>query len=538
MNRSLWMRFFESAPEPVQAYLLDDSAMEAEDKAQAELGYDHDAWNRMMDVVWDQMFFRISESEFRMRLSKVVGDRDPKEVERVLLRYIMLPLADMVPWDVERRLQELGFPISEIQSVTRVALRPVSYGAAVRRIAAQAKVSLLSEESVRRCRDILISYIKGVRLIEQVKELLQRAQTEGGVGLTREQADSFAKELIDFLGKTQVISEQEYVDWFTAFQRELEAERIAGKQEQPQPAPAPPAPETVPTSLFTSPKAREAQAVLATAIEETYRAIGWNGDEYLAKRLQNIISTRIRDVRNAFQVADMLRRDTKVGGMGLPEEEAERIANIIEEQYKARREAVGNEEKQSIAGVQQLQEQKIAERKLRQSQEHAEWFEKKIRSGQREEEVRNAFFAQMKEAASKRVQAPTPVGPISSSSPIPAPTVDAVAPPPRLTGLTEELQSTTIETFRRLARSPNDAAAKLIQTLDALKEESFERWTEGVQGWRTSPLQQAYLELVGESFRAGRSVVEIIEQKRKTNPNLLTAEEVGAIMEINTHAQL
>jgi hypothetical protein len=89
-----------------------------------------------------------------------------------------------------------------------------------------------------------------------------------------------------------------------------------------------------------------------------------------------------------------------------------------------------------------------------------------------------------------------------------------------------------------MARSPQDAAAKLIQQLEALKSESFERWTEGVQAWRSSPLQQSYLQLVGESFRAGKSVVEIIDQKRKTDPDILTAEEVGAIMEINSHAQL
>ncbi len=257
------MRFFEAAPEAVQAYLLDTPAMEAEDKAQELLSYDHDAWNRLMDVVWDEMFLRISEQDFRARITSLAGDRDPKEVEKVVLRHVVLPLADLVPWDVERRLQELGFPLAEIQGVTRVSLRPVSYGAAVRRIAAQAKVSLLSEESVRRCRELLISYIKGVRLIEQVKEMLARSQAEGGVGLTRDQTDVFVREMVDMLGKTEVVSEQEYVDWFTAFQRELEAERIAVQQGavpvSPQSEPTTPAPESIPASMFTSPKAREAQ---------------------------------------------------------------------------------------------------------------------------------------------------------------------------------------------------------------------------------------------------------------------------------------
>lgn len=533
------MRFFEAAPEAVQNYLLDTSAMEAEDRAQQLLSYDHDAWNRLMDVVWDEMFLRISEQEFRARISRVSGDRDPQEVEKALLRHVVLPLADLVPWDVERRLQELGFSIAEIQSVPRVSLRPVSYGAAVRRIAAQAKVSLISEESVRRCRELLISYIKGVRLIEQVKEQLQRSQAEGGVGLTRAQSDLFCQEMIEILSRTEVVSEQEYVDWFTSFQRELEAERIASQQMQRQAsvAVAQPSPEAIPASVFTSPQAREAQAALASAIESTYRATAWTGDEYLAKRLQNIISTRIRDVRNRAQVEDVLRRDQKVGGMGFSEDEAEKIADIIETQYKLHREAVINEEKQNINRVQEQQGQKISERKARESQAHAEWFEKKIRSGQREDEARQAFFQQMKNVAASRTQA-VASSPSTLSSPVPPPTVDSVTAPVRLMGLTEELQDTSVDMFRRLARSPKDAAAKLIQKLDALKAESFERWTEGVQAWRASPLQQAYLALIGDSFRAGRSVVEIIEQKSKTDPSVLTSEEVGAIMEINSHAQL
>lgn len=541
------MQFYREAPEPVQTYLLDIPAMEAEDKAQELLGYDHDAWNRVMDVVWDQCFLRLSESEFRTRIAQLATDRDAREVEKVILRHIILPLADLVPWDVERRLQELGCTLTEIQSVQRISLRPLSYGAAVRRIAALAKVSLLSEESLRRCRDILISYIKGVRLVEQVKEMLQRTQGEGGVGFTREQTETFVRSMIDVLGKTQVISEQEYADWFTAFQREAEAERIAARH-QGQGAPVPssasssdqPEPDIIPQGMFTSPKAREAQTALADAVRSIYVATGWQGDEYLARRLQNIISSRLRDVRNAFQVQDMLTRDQKVGGMGLAPADAEKIAGIIEQQYQDHRGRVVEEEKQKILEVQQTQQQKIAERKQEESRAHAEWFDKKIRSTQRDEEARRAFFEQMRNAA----QAQTQGAPVSTASaPVPASSaprasVDSVTAPVRLVGLTEELGDTTLETFRRMARSPADAAKKIIQKLDALKNESFERWTEGVQAWRASPLQQTYLQLVGDSFRAGRSVVELIEERRKSDSSVLTSEEVGAILEINAHAQL
>lgn len=535
MQRSVWMKFFEQAPEQVQEYLLDDAALEAEDLAREKLGFDHDVWERIMSLVWDQVFLRIPEQDFRTRLAQVAGDHNPLEVERILLRYVVLPLADLVPWDVERRLQELGFSLGDIQSVNRVALRPVSYGAAVRRIAAQAKVTLLSEEVVKRCRDILVSYIKGVRLIEQVKEILLRGQRDGGVGFTAPQTDAFVSTMVGFLGKTEVLSEQAYADWFTAFQHQVASDRITDKQSVAGQAALVVGDEDALPAGTPAPRTVEVKAALQTAIDETYASLAWSGDEYLAQRLNTLISTRLRDVRNATQVKDVLMRDTKVGGMGMDEETAERLAALIEAGYTGHRAQIADEEKQKIAEVQQIQERKIAERKTRESQEHADWFEKKVRTAQKEDEARRSFFLQMKESATSQTQQAASV---ASSAPAPQASVDAVLPPVRLVGLTEELEDMTVDVFRRMARVPGEAAKKIIQKLDALHEESFERWTEGVQSWRSSPLQQSYLRLVGESFRAGKSVIELIEDKRRSDPSILTADEVGAILEINAHAQL
>ncbi len=531
------MKFFEQAPEQVQEYLLDDAALEAEDLAREKLGYDHDVWERIMGLVWDQVFLRIPEQDFRARLVQVAGDHKPLEVERILLRYVVLPLADLVPWDVERRLQELGFSLGDIQSVNRVALRPVSYGAAVRRIAAQAKVTLLSEEVVKRCRDILVSYIKGVRLIEQVKEMLLRSQRDGGAGLTAQQTDAFVSTMVNFLGKTEVLSEQAYADWFTAFQHQVASDRIADKQSAGGQTVSSPISGDADALSAEAPAPRtvEIKAALQSSIDDTCASLAWSGDEYLAQRLRTLISTRLRDVRNAAQVKDVLIRDVKVGGMGMDEETAERIAALIEAGYTAHRGQIADEEKQKIAEVQRIQEQKIAERKARESQEHADWFEKKVRSAQKEDEARRSFFLQMKESATAQTQQGAAV---ASSAPAPQATVDPVLPPVRLVGLTEELEDMTVDVFRRMARVPSESAKKIIQKLDALHEESFERWTEGVQSWRSSPLQQSYLRLVGESFRAGKSVIELIEDKRRSDPSILTADEVGAILEINAHAQL
>src|SRR5574337_913163 len=225
MDRDTWLKYYEQSPAVVQDYLLDRKSSDAEAVAQSALAYDNDAWDRVMDVVWERVFEKLSRPEFRERITKLAGDRKPDDVERTVLFHVVLPLADLVAWDVEDRLQELGMPLGEVQSAWRISLRPVSYGAAVRRIAAQAKISILGEELFRRLRELLVSYLKGVRTIEQVKEMLIRGQSEGGVGLSRDQADAYTKTLVEFLSSTQVMSEQEYAEWFTRFQNETENER-------------------------------------------------------------------------------------------------------------------------------------------------------------------------------------------------------------------------------------------------------------------------------------------------------------------------
>ncbi len=538
MNRAAWMQCFQDAPLQVQEYVLSDGSLAAEDAAREKLGFDHDVWERVMSSVWDLVFLRVPEKDFRSQLERVIGDHVVEDVERMVLRHVVLPLADLVPWDVERRLQELGFPLSELQAVNRVALRPVSYGAAVRRMAAQAKVTLLSEDIVKRCRDILVSYIKGVRLMEQVKEMLARNQRDGGVGFSAAQVDVFVSVMVDFLSKTEVLSEQAYADWFTTFQRQIVSDRMTEKQSAAAPlvAPNPVASEAdVLPGAAISQRTIDAKAVLQQAVDDTYASLGFSGqDPYLQSRVQTLISSRLRDVRNTFQIKDVLMRDPKVGGVGLVDSEAERITDRIEAGYAEHREAILAEEKQKIVEVEKMQAERMAERKVRESEAHADWFAKKIQTTQKDDDARRDFFVQMKNAASVQTQ----FGSDSAPSHAPPMSVDSVFAPPRLVGLTEELEDMTVEMFRRMARVPDEAAKKIVQKLDALHEESFERYTAGVQSWRASPLQQAYLNLVGESFRAGQSVIELINLKRKSDPLILTADEVGAILAINGHAQL
>ncbi len=530
MDSKTWLAHFTAAPESVRNYLLDKRSIQDEHTAQKALAYENDAWDRVMDVVWETVFAQMPRQDFKNVIKRLAGDRKPEDVEKAVLFHVVLPMADLVEWDVEGRLQELGVSLVDIQNVPRISLRPVSYGAAVRRIVAQAKISILAEELFRRTREIFVSYLKGVRTIEQVREILSRNQSEGGIGLSPAQVAAFVDTMLAFLTTTQVLSEQEYADWMVNEEREAGARRAQIMQ----------ATAAVPTEGEEgAPIARTVAptTVVDQAVESTMQRVGLSLDGYLMRRLQNAISTRLRDVRNGIQTKALLTRETRVGGVGLSVEEAERVAGIIEQAYQTYHEQIEAEERKEIEAMKTEQLAKTEERKRRESEEHAKWFQEKVH-GLRAEDV----FVTRQDAqpeGSKKTEGNPSLGFLNASVESPVrPSIDGITPPPaRLVGLADELVKMSIADFRRLSKNPDEAAAKIQQKLDTLKAESFDRWTEGVEAWRRSPLQRQYLRLVAESFSSGQPVAQLVDEKRVEDPSLPTAAELGAIIALNSHLQ-
>lgn len=529
MDRETWLKYFEASPQAVQDYLLDPAATEREKRAQTALGYENDAWDRLMDVVWDIVFAKLSRQDAQERFKRLAGDRKADDVERQVLLHVVLPLSDMVAWDVESRLQEMGVPMADIQSAPRVMLRPISYGSAVKRMATKAKISLMTEEAARRLRDAFVSYVKGVRSIEQFKETLERSQTESGLGFTPPQAEAFVQAMQEMMDSTRILSEQEYAAWYSEFQNSAQEKK----------EPAVPVPASEEESIMPAKSAGNAnQAELEEAITATMSRLGELAlDDYLSKRLRNLISTRLRDVRSASQLRQILEREVKVGGMGFAAEQADATAKAVEASYAEFRQGIAEEEKQRIEATHAQQKQLIDERRKRESEEHAQWYRSKVKATlTQEEQTKQAFQAFQAQAAAARAGAAMPA-PKPGAAPLP-PTMDTVRAPMRLVGLNEELAGMTMAEFRRLAKTPQDAAGKILQKLKTLQEESFEQWTEGVEAWRQSPLQQQYLKLVTESFTSGKPVTQLVEEKRAADPSLPSGEELSAIIQLNSKIQL
>jgi hypothetical protein len=510
-----------------------------------------------------------------------------------LLAERFLPLGDRLKpsaLDVARS-EGLALPSTEHY---RIYSKPLTYSGAATEVAASAGFSVMGGPMRERLRDLVMSKVKNVRVDMQIRDVMTRGVDFGGMGLDAATADRAIAAMNDILSRANVMSEDEYASWLSA-----EARRKAEPAvEAPVASSEPVDPEiaAIRARMGTAPAL---STELDKAIDATILTLGYKPtDEYMMRRLRNVVSSRLRNVRSRMDLKQLLMRDTKVGGMGIDAEKAELVAGQVEEAYAKHHDVIAEEEKHKIDTQLEEQKRKIEERRKREMEEHAKWFEDKIRArkagetkqSQAVEDMRRVFGgmtspvkapAHPVDAKEHRMEtdkfgpliAVTPTVPkvsaasVASSSapapsrptplqpaPVPAqvkvspatiqlaqaqtntrPSVDGVTyGGPKLVGLVGELAKLSVAEFRRLSKQPEDAATKIRQKIETLAMESFDKKVEGIRAFQESPLQAAYLSLVGESFRSMKPVAMLADEKRKSGADTLSPDEIAAIVRLNS----
>jgi hypothetical protein len=245
-----------------------------------------------------------------------------------------------------------------------------------------------SPNMVGRLGDLVKSRSKGVRVAEQAEAQLMRSLDQGGLALQPEQARATVIAMGDLLQRVEV--------------REGEGEVLR--------RPTPPdsvtksvaaVPVAVPLSApilqqetqddlneiaaiaKAMPPALNRAEVLAQSVEAVMHVLtGKPEDAYLLRRLENIVSTRLRDVRSRNEVLSTLARGTKVGGLGLGRAEAERLATEIEAGYAEWHERIAAEASLAHEEQERAQALKTDAQKKKEAEEHAAWFAEKARQKQ------------------------------------------------------------------------------------------------------------------------------------------------------------
>lgn len=514
-----------------------------------------------------------------------------KEFEGDFLKTHAWPLRELFGDELTQVMSADGISTSS-WPLFRVLMKPLSFSGAASEAASMAGFSLMAPQSRERLRDLLMSKSKGVRTDAQVREVLVRGADFGGLGLDAVAADKAIAAINQLLATAQIMPDEEYANWLAEDNRKkVQAMAASGVTPPPDDAEIAALKAAMPPPQVTT---------LDKAVEEAFNALSDKpADEYLARRLKYVISSRLRDIRTPLELKQLLARDSKVGGLGLPRDRVDALAAQIEDVYKKFHEPIMLEEKSKLDKQLEEQKLKIDERRKHEAEEHAQWYKDKVLARKEEEDQRSKLAAQMRssfDAAGKPIpevhpmdikeqktetarfgemvpavsagatpvvpSAPTAGSPPSvaamagaplqaarpevkiskasadlrSAVPAGRPRLDDVAAygGPQLTGPIRELKNLTLSEFRRLAKDPEIAAQKIMQRIETLGQESFDKRVEGIKAWQTSPLQQAYMQMVAASFAAGKPVAQLAEDKRQAGEDVPSPAELSAIITFNS----
>ncbi len=267
------------------------------------------------------------------------------------------------------------------------------------------------------------------------------------------------------------------------------------------------------------------------------------------KRLANIVSARLKEVRDAYATRAELEKPPASGGLGLTGRVLADLMEKIESAvYDAKREADARAAKDKSAHV----ERGIARRDMgssaREQEEqllarrYAELTGKAPMKTVGAIGARPSLAMSARESVSRADQnidkskvrqaiaaaAPPTLRPATSR-----PRMEDVRPAHRLAGPVDELRLLTLEDFRRLSKDPKTAMAKVLDQAELLRSQGEDQWFAAVKAWRASPLNGWYVRAMQEALARGSDVRGLLAEKRAAGETVPSDAEVDALTQLN-----
>lgn len=368
------------------AFLTSERYQEASSMIKREFGMEDDDLSFLSEMEHAVLGGVINLEQFIIALRGEFPNLNDAEKNRligILLAYRFEPFAEQLkPTPVEAaRTQNIKLATAPYY---RIYSKPLTFRGAAHEVARMAGIDLMGQAQ-ERLRDAIVSRMKGIRTDGQIEELFMRPPEQTGLGLPEEKARIARESLVELIGRAQLLGEDEYAKWLNDQIHHKQAKTVDSTATAVSTSPLQDAEDKEIADIARRmPVTREVEeTVLMRSTASVIKNLSWKPtDDYLMRRLENTISTRLRDVRSRNEVFIKLMRDDKVGGLGLDRKQAEKIAEEIEQGYQTYRTAVSGEEKDKLKTQLVEQEQKVEERKRRDAEAHAKWFEEKIKGKQ------------------------------------------------------------------------------------------------------------------------------------------------------------
>lgn len=245
-------------------------------------------------------------------------------------------------------------------------------------------------------------------------------------------------------------------------------------------------------------------------------------DEVNKRRFIQLMVSRLKDVRGPLEVAEVLRKPSEAGGLGMTEEKADQVQAIIEQAKKEFELRIKHNELQIPEPI----PEPVAPPAPAKIEPPKPAFDA---------EAAKQWRDQMLRQLQEQNQPVTP--PDQTTAPpaavMPKPQLSDVKAPPKVVGPLEELRSLTLVDFRRLGATPLEALQKIKGKIDLLGESSIGRRVEAVRAWKSSVVYQQYLRLGRESIEQGKSISDIVNAHQMAGDPVLTEQEFTAIADFN-----
>ncbi len=103
---------------------------------------------------------------------------------------------------------------------------------------------------------------------------------------------------------------------------------------------------------------------------------------------------------------------------------------------------------------------------------------------------------------------------------------------PKTMGPIDELRHMNLINFRRFDKDPFKAVEKIKEKI-SLFENEYRKKLEGIKAWRLSPLNKLYLKIGEESISKRKPIDAIIEERKTAGDDYLNAQEIDAIIRLN-----
>jgi len=291
-----------------------------------------------------------------------------------------------------------------------------------------------------------------------------------------------------------------------------------------------------------------------------------SSDAHLTKRVKNIISSRLRDIRGSEETAKLLGRIVS-GNREISRDMAEKLVMAAERAFMEFQRKVIERTMQRERADRMRRREEVLDRKKEQIEELESELNRRFRKATGKdlpielpqpsaEQADAAIFGSLKETPDAAVAtqvktvvaapkvmvetAPAPVRnvKVSVSANTLAPAMKSkimdVKYERTLSGPIQELQNMRLSEFRRLSKDPMTAVEKIISKIELLKNDAYEKKIQGIGAWRSSPLMQLYLAVTRQSLDEGIPLLKVLENRKKQVPEMLTIEECQAIRELNS----